>query len=151
MDKSRLEVIPYLSFSGDCEQALEVYIRAFGGEVIYISRWSEENCESPEQAGKVMHAEFRIGCTRMSGGDSFEKKGPNTNIKLMVHMGSTEEAENAISALLEGFPENRAFGGRRRGLMAPSPPPRPGRRRVRLRHKGPLRLYLDNNLPKPGI
>jgi PhnB protein len=102
MDKSRLEVIPYLSFSGDCEQALEVYIRAFGGEVIYISRWSEENCESPEQAGKVMHAEFRIGCTRMSGGDSFEKKGPNTNIKLMVHMGSTEEAENAISALLEG-------------------------------------------------
>ena len=102
MDKSRLEVIPYLSFSGDCEQALEVYIRAFGGEVIYISRWSEENCESPEQAGKVMHAEFRIGCTRMSGGDSFEKKGPNTNIKLMVHMGSTEEAENAISTLLEG-------------------------------------------------
>ena len=102
MDKSRLEVIPYLSFSGDCEQALEVYIRAFGGEVIYISRWSEENCESPEQAGKVMHAEFRIGCTRMSGGDSFEKKGPNTNIKLMVHMGSTEEAENAISVLLEG-------------------------------------------------
>ena len=102
MDKSRLEVIPYLSFSGDCEQALEVYIRAFGGEVIYISRWSEEHCESPEQAGKVMHAEFRIGCTRMSGGDSFEKKGPNTNIKLMVHMGSTEEAENAISVLLEG-------------------------------------------------
>ena len=38
-----ITVIPYLSFRGDCEEALNTYIEAFGGEIYYLSRWSEKH------------------------------------------------------------------------------------------------------------
>jgi len=99
----KIEIIPYLSFKGNCEEALNSYFKAFGGEVIYISRWSEENFEvSPDQIGKVMHVEFMLGKTRMSAGDSFDTKEVNTDIKLMIHMDSETETLRAISILAEG-------------------------------------------------
>ena len=84
MEEKMIEVIPYLSFKGDCEDALHKYFLAFGGEILFLSRWSEENCETPEQIGKVMHVEFTLGGTHMSGGDSFDTGEVNTDIKLMI-------------------------------------------------------------------
>lgn len=69
MEKKKIEVIPYLSFNGDCEEAVNTYINAFGGEISYVSRWTEKNYENTsEQIGKVMHMEFVIGSTRMAEG-----------------------------------------------------------------------------------
>ena len=48
MDKKKHEIIPYLSFKGNCEEALSAYIKAFGGEIYYMSRWSEETADAPE-------------------------------------------------------------------------------------------------------
>ncbi len=97
-----IEVIPYLSFKGDCEDALHKYFLAFGGEILFLSRWSEENCETPEQIGKVMHVEFTLGGTHMSGGDSFDTGEVNTDIKLMIHMDTQTKARHTISILAEG-------------------------------------------------
>lgn len=98
-----IEVIPYLSFKGDCEEALNSYLTAFGGEILYMSRWSEENVDVlPGQIGKVMHVEFTLGKTHMSAGDSFDTKEVNTDIKLMIHMASEPEALHTISILAEG-------------------------------------------------
>lgn len=64
-----ITVIPYLSFLGNCEEALNTYIEAFGGEIYYLSRWSEKTFDvTPEQIGKVMHAEYALGNTRMAAG-----------------------------------------------------------------------------------
>lgn len=101
--EKKIEVIPYLTFSGCCEEAVNTYIKAFGGEIFYMSRWSEETFEAtPEQIGKVMHVAFSIGGTRMAAGDDFNGSGANAPIKLMVHMDSEDEALRAISALSEG-------------------------------------------------
>ena len=97
-----IEVIPYLSFKGDCEDALHKYFLAFGGEILFLSRWSEENCETPEQIGKVMHVEFTLGGTHMSGGDSFDTGEVNTDIKRMIHMDTQTKARHTISILAEG-------------------------------------------------
>lgn len=97
-----IEVIPYLSFKGDCEDALHKYFLAFDGEILFLSRWSEENCETPEQIGKVMHVEFTLGGTHMSGGDSFDTGEVNTDIKLMIHMDTQTKARHTISILAEG-------------------------------------------------
>ena len=103
MEKKKIEVITYLSFNGNCEEAVNAYINAFGGEIYYISRWSEETYNvTPEQIGKVMHVEFALGSTRMAAGDNFEGTSVNTDIKLMIHMGSKEEALHAVSILAEG-------------------------------------------------
>lgn len=65
----KIEVIPYLSFNGNCEEALKTYIEAFGGEIYGMSRWSEDTFKvTPEQIGKVMHVEFSLGNTRMAEG-----------------------------------------------------------------------------------
>lgn len=99
----KIEVIPYLSFKGNCEEAVNVYINAFGGEIYFMSRWTEKNFDmTPEQIGKVMHVEFAIGSTNMAAGDIFDCAEVNTDIKLMIHMDSEEEALHAISVLSEG-------------------------------------------------
>lgn len=94
-------VIPYLSFAGDCEEAINTYISAFGGEIYYISRWSAESCRKPEQIGKVMHAEFSVGGTGMAAGDSFESESAESSVKLMTHMASKDEALNAVALLAD--------------------------------------------------
>lgn len=97
---SPVTVIPYLSFRGNCEEALTAYTQAFGGEILYLSRWTEETCkDAPSRIGKVMHAEFTIGQTRMSAGDNPESAPPNETVKFMIHTSSLKEAENAVSIL----------------------------------------------------
>lgn len=100
---NEIEVIPYLTFKGGCcEEAIAAYIKAFGGKIIYMSRWTENNSDNSELFGKVMHAEFEIGSTRMSGGDSDDRTEVKTDIRLMVHLNSEAEALQAISVLAEG-------------------------------------------------
>lgn len=99
---SAITIIPYLSFMGNSEEAIHTYIEAFGGRVDYLSRWNEKTEAAPDQMGKVMHAEFTLGNTRMAAGDSFGNENANTAIKLMIHMDSKEAAVHTISVLAEG-------------------------------------------------
>lgn len=68
----------------------------------YLSRWAESTCETPEQIGKVMHAEFALGSTRMAASDSFDGAGVNTDVKLMIYMDNMQEALHTVSILAEG-------------------------------------------------
>jgi len=103
VERKNITVIPHLAFNGNCEEAINTYIKAFGGEIYYLSRWSQETFQvTAEQVGKVMHAEFALGNSRMSASDSFAGGGENTDIKLMIHMGSKDEAEQTMSVLAEG-------------------------------------------------
>ena len=100
--EKQLTIIPHLSFRGNCEEAISAYIAAFGGEVYYLSRWSESTFDvTPEQIGKVMHAEFRLGSTRLAASDGFTGSG-DSPVKLMIHMDSKDEALHAVSILAEG-------------------------------------------------
>lgn len=103
MMKKKVEIIPHLSFKGNCEEALNTYIEAFGGEIYYMSRWSEDTFDvTSTQIGKVMHAEFALGNTRMAASDSYDCTEVNANIKLMIHMDSMEDALHTVSILAEG-------------------------------------------------
>lgn len=96
-------IIPHLSFSGCCEEAINTYIEAFGGEIFYLSRWSEETWDTvPEQVGKVMHAEFMLGSTRMAASDAFGQTGGAAQVKLMIHMDSMAEAQRTVEVLARG-------------------------------------------------
>lgn len=103
MEKYKIEVVPYLSFQGDCENAVHTYMDAFGGEILFLSRWSESVGDiPPEWIGKIMHMEFLLGSTRMAAGDVFDGTKTNADIKLMIHMNSEAEALRTISVLAEG-------------------------------------------------
>ena len=98
----KVEIVPHLAFKGNCEEAIRAYIEAFGGEVYYMSRWSEQTFDvTREQIGKVMHAEFALGSTRMAASDSFDGKGVNTDIKLMIRMDDISDARHAVDILAQ--------------------------------------------------
>lgn len=111
------KIITYLSFNGNCEEAVNAYINAFGGKILYLSRWDEKNCEKESLIGKVMHVEFLLGETNMAAGDT-EDETPNTAIKLMIHMETEEEALKSIEILRNG--------GKVISELAPHPEPDDG-------------------------
>lgn len=43
MKKKKVQIIPYLSFKGECEEAVNAYIAAFGGEIYSMSHWTEKS------------------------------------------------------------------------------------------------------------
>lgn len=96
------KITTYLSFNGNCEEAINAYINAFGGEILYLSRWDEKNYEKEAQIGKVMHVGFLLGETQMAAGDDFEEEIPGRAMKLMVHMETEEDALKSMEILKEG-------------------------------------------------
>lgn len=101
MKEKKLTIAPYLSFNGNCEEAINTYIEAFGGEVCCMSRWSESAyAVEPKQRKKILHAEFILGNVRMAAGDSVDCIETAADIRLMIRVESKEEALRAI-ALLE--------------------------------------------------
>ena len=110
-------VITYLPFKTECQAAVNAYIKAFGGEILFMSRWSGENSSDPGRHGKVMHTEFMIGETRLAAGDTFEDITDRA-MKLMIHTPGRDRAEEAIAVL--------AAGGDVLSPLAPHPKPDDG-------------------------
>lgn len=103
MENSKTKIIPYLSFRGNCEEAVYTYVKVFGGEILYMSHWPENNYDvKTEQIGKVMHTEFVISSTHMAAGDILDCAEMNTGVRLIIHMDTEAEALYTIYALAEG-------------------------------------------------
>lgn len=98
----KCEVVTYLPFGGDCEEAMNAYIGIFGGSLLFLSRWDEKNCGQKNFIGKIMHAEFVLGKTRLAGGDVFEVEASAMSAKLMIHLDTEEEARKVIGLLEKG-------------------------------------------------
>jgi len=67
-----MQMNPYLSFKGHCEEAFRCYERAFGGQLGALFRYggSPMAGEVPaDWADKVMHATLTMGNHVLNGGD----------------------------------------------------------------------------------
>lgn len=103
MDGKKIEIIPYLPFNGNCEEAINTYIKAYGGKICYMTRWSESEYDlEPEQREKVLHVEFTLGNVPMAAGDNVDYIKTAADIRMMVHLDSEEEAVRVIDLLGEG-------------------------------------------------
>ena len=110
-------IIPYLSFQGNCEEAVKLYIAAFGGQIDYLSRYTVET-GGEAMCGKVMHMELTLSGTHMACADSIEPVAKQDAIKLMVHYDTAAEANRAFELLAKGgVPIQR---------LTPHPPPDDG-------------------------
>lgn len=103
-------VMPYLHFNGECENAFKFYEKVFDGKIRCLSR----NNNDPES--KVMHAEVMLTETGgISGSDSDNPLEHNSDIQIIVHLSSREQAERISMELSEG--------GKIIGHFIPHPPP----------------------------
>lgn len=101
-----MQVQPYLSFDGRCDEALEFYRKAVGAEVTMLMRFKE----SPEPAmtppgaeDKVLHCSFRIGTTELMASDGeCGGKANFSGISLALSAPSEAEAKRLFDGLAEG-------------------------------------------------
>jgi PhnB protein len=130
-----MQVQPYLSFEGRCEEALEFYKKAIGAKIEMLMRFKEappEALQPPKDApqqdcgkfdpNKVMHACFRVGDTAIMASDGRGTGKPVFNgIALSLSVPDEAAADHAFKALADGgqvqVPLSKTFFARSFGMV----------------------------------
>jgi len=101
-------VTPTFNFHGKCEDAINMYVKAFHAKIGCLLRYSDSdqrNWNMPlteEQAKCVYHAEIFIGQQRIMLADILEPGiVEGTAVSLTITFDTAEEVMNAFSALQE--------------------------------------------------
>jgi PhnB protein len=119
-----MKLITYLTFAGNCEEALNFYKGALGAEVLHVSYMGDGQMEVPESVrGKVMHARMKIGENELYMSDNFDpsvvKQGNNVSLSLQTDtLSQTENLFEKLSA--DGkviMPLQDTFWGARFGMF----------------------------------
>ena len=109
------QVNTYLNFQGQTEEAFAFYAKAFGTDVIMLSRYSDMPAAGPgelpaEEQNLVLHAELPItGGYVLMATDMLRSMGQETrignNTTICIDVDSREEADRLYGALSEGGSE----------------------------------------------
>lgn len=103
---------PYLTFTGNCEEAFNFYRSVFGGDFSYVGRFSEmpedENYKMPEsEKNNIMHISLPISKETVlmgsdTGGEWLPKTIVGNNISISINAQSKEEADRLFKNLSKG-------------------------------------------------
>ena len=124
-------VNPYLTFSGNCEEAFSFYKSVFGGDYQFLGRFKDMPAMGGEKASdsdgeKIMHVSLPIGKeTVLMGSDTMEGYGSpmvvGTNFTVSVNTDSKEEADKIFNGLSSGgkvtMPMDNTFWGSYFGML----------------------------------
>ena len=121
-----MQVQPYLFFDGRCDEALAFYTAAIGAQVKVRMRWKDSPDQSmctPQNADKVMHAQFAVGETTVMASDGRNTGRPKFDGFALSIMAKTEaEADRMFAALGAGgqitMPMTKTFFSPRFGMVA---------------------------------
>jgi len=119
-----MKLITYLTFAGNCEEAMNFYKEALGAEILLFSRMGDSPMEIPETLkGKIMHARMQIGENELYMSDTFEplSLNPGNNVSLSIQTEDTTQLEKLFNSLSAGgmvtMPLADAFWGARFGMF----------------------------------
>jgi PhnB protein len=121
-----MNVQPYLSFEGRCDEAIDFYKKAVGAKVEMLMRFKEapdQSMMSPGSADKVMHAALRAGDATLLMSDGRCTGSANFHgIALALSVPTEADAERVFGALSEGgkvnMPLQKTFFSPRFGMLA---------------------------------
>jgi len=65
-------VQPYLNFNGTCEEAINFYKDALGGELLFMQRYGESSMKGMGDDNNVMHCTLKIGDSHIMASDNPE-------------------------------------------------------------------------------
>jgi len=97
------QINAYLSFNGNCREAVNFYAKALGGEV-KIMTWAKAPGAPKESADRIMHAcltkdEGTLMASDMPPGKSVHA---GDNFSVCIDFDSTEEQAKCFAAMSEG-------------------------------------------------
>jgi PhnB protein len=121
-----MNIEPYLSFDGRCEEAIEFYRKTLGAEVVNLMHFKESPDQDhipPGSENKVMHATVRIGSTTLMVSDGRCTGEPKfTGFSLSIAVPNEAEADRLFAALADGgqvqMPLVKTFFSPRFGMAA---------------------------------
>ena len=99
-----MKIIPYLSFNGNCREALTFYAELFDGTVGSFIQWNAEAIESIPEATveHIMHGDVNINGVTIAGSDQFgDMYSPAGNVSLMIDLDNLSDAQAKFTALAE--------------------------------------------------
>ncbi|KQP49348.1 VOC family protein [Pseudorhodoferax sp. Leaf274] len=108
-----MQIHPYLSFEGRCQEALDFYRDRLGASLGMVMRFKDapptdqpapEGCDGPPPDGeKIMHSELRIGDSTLMATDGMASGKPNfAGISLSLRVRDEAEAAERFAALADG-------------------------------------------------
>lgn len=117
----------YISFAGNCEEAINFYKDKLGAEVLFMGRYGDSPMadKAPGQGDKIMHTSIKIGDSVIMACDNvFEGQHPTivgNNISLALGADTPEAAEQSFSDLSDGatiiMPIQETFWAERFGML----------------------------------
>ena len=119
MANTEIELMPYLQFRGNCEEALLFYKDALDGRVEIVSRYDNPAMNAPEEfKNKILHAAFYFGKYQLFASDTMPKKTEEPflpNISLSLGINNEEQAKDIFDRLSVGgkihIPFKKQFWG----------------------------------------
>lgn len=119
-----MKLIPYVTFNGDCEEALNFYKDSIGGDIVSIGRYEDSPMQVNEDyKKKILHARIQIGDYLLMASDSMPDRAPlvGNNISLSIEWDEADKMEAAYTKLSEGgkktMPLGDMFWGARFGML----------------------------------
>lgn len=119
-----MQLITYLTFAGNCEEALNFYKEAIGAEILLVNRMGDSPMEIAENLkNKIMHARLRIGENELYMSDTFDPASlqQGNNVSLSIQIDDSTQLEKLFNNLSEGgtvkMPLQDTFWGARFGMF----------------------------------
>jgi PhnB protein len=121
-----MQLVPYLFFSGECEEALAFYRTVFGGEIVSLNRYGGSPMEKhapPGWSEKIMHATYAAGEVSLMAADSAMPSpgANNARARLSVSSADHDEGRRVFDALAAGgtatMPYEKQFWGASFGML----------------------------------
>ena len=120
-----MQLNPYLSFNGKCEEAFKYYEKVLGGKVAMMMKYegSPMADQTPrEWRDKVMHARLIVGDEVLMGSDAPpDRYEPMKGITVTLGVDEPSDAERIFGALAEGgtvqMPIQQTFWAARFGML----------------------------------
>jgi len=113
-----MNLVPYLHFDGNCEEALNHYKECLGGEIVGIQRYDSAPMDVPENhKNKILHARFRFGNNMIMASDVFPGEGitNDSRVELAINLSDEERTKTIFKKLSSGgtvqMPLEKQFWG----------------------------------------
>jgi PhnB protein len=119
-----MELMPYLTFGGTCEAAMNFYKDCFGGTFESFNYYKDGPADmgAPEHLNdKIMHMSLRFGDNLLMGSDSMGDAPATGNITLNITTDTVDELDATFEKLSAGgqieMPLQDMFWGARFGMF----------------------------------
>ncbi|MCR1900144.1 VOC family protein [Irregularibacter muris] len=99
-------VIPFITFNGECNKALEFYQNVFNSKVSMLQQYEEyipEDIDTPPESlsSWILHAEMEICGTKFWFADDVSSVSKGNIVRLVITVSTAEEARKIFELLRE--------------------------------------------------